>query len=51
MMEVLGSTDRMKAVVDNMIKTQENENPELIDSEYWQLLKKSKLITTNYFRC
>ncbi len=43
MMEVLGSTDRMKAVVDNMIKTQENENPELIDSEYWQTFKKEQI--------
>ncbi len=43
MMEVLGSTDRMKAVVDNIIKSQEAESPELIDSEYWQTFKKEEI--------
>ena len=43
MMEVLGSTDRMKAVMENVIKTQESENPELIDSEYWLTFKKEQI--------
>lgn len=43
MMEVLGSTERMKVVVYNMIKSQENENLELIDSEYWQTFKKEQI--------
>ena len=43
MIEVLGSTDRMKAVMENVIKTQESENPELINSEYWQTFKKEEI--------
>lgn len=43
MIEVLGSTERMEAIVETMIKMQEEESPELIKSEYWQSFKNEEI--------
>lgn len=39
MIEVLGTTERMKVVAANLFKLQEEQNPGLTESEYWQKLK------------
>jgi|GEM_PF-763138 len=39
MIEVLGSTERMKTVANNVIDIQEQQNPILKNSEYWQKAK------------
>ncbi|WP_271393943.1 DUF2059 domain-containing protein [Aequorivita sinensis] len=39
MIDVLGSTERMKTVANNVIEIQEQQNPFLKDSEYWQEFK------------
>lgn len=41
MIEVLGSTERMKTVANNVIEIQEKQNPFLKNSEYWQEFKSS----------
>ncbi|MCG2431602.1 DUF2059 domain-containing protein [Aequorivita xiaoshiensis] len=39
MIEVMGSTERMKTVANNVIELQEQQNPILKNSEYWQKIK------------
>lgn len=43
MLEAIGLTETTKASIESIIKTQEEENPELIDSEYWQSFKSEKI--------
>ena len=43
MIEVMGSTETLKSFMENMIKTQEEENPELVESEYWNTFKREQI--------